>query len=792
MLKNYFKTACRNLSRHRVYGVINVLGLTLGIASCLVILLVVKYELGYDRFNSKADRTYRVTLNAIDFNPSVSMAIVPALRNDFPELEEVTQAWFHQSGLVTIGQKKFQETKILFADKYFPVVFDYHWLEGDYRTALAEPNTIVLTESYARKYFGDKEAVGQFINLGNQYTLKVTGVIKDLPGNTHLPFNMLVSFETVRKHREEQGAMSNFYWISEGSFAYIVTPPHYDVKKIQTRIHGFIEKNWGKEIADGARLPLQPVTDIHFDSRYLNNTISYTTSRETYYALGAIAILIIFIACINFINLATAQAIRRAKEVGVRKVMGSSRSQLIVQFLGETALIVLAALLFAIFLLSLVLPQLSAWLDIKISIGQLMQPSATSLILLCTCVVVLLAGLYPAFVQSAFRPVESLKSKATMTFSGLTLRKSLVVLQFAISQVLIAGTLVVAYQMDFFRNQNLGFNKDAVISIDIPDQAKTEILKQKLLNNPGVKQICVSSGAPVYNTSFAPFISPENGVTKDDVTELKFIDEQYIGMFQMRLLAGQKIQPNNKSEKDTIYDVMVNETMVHKLGIEDPQKALGKHVRVNDWYCTIIGVLKDFQSESKHKKIRPCVLLYRADNFGTASVKLALPNLRNTIAGIDRSWSSLFPQNAFSYEFLDEHIASWYRQEQKEYTAFRLFAGIAILIGCLGLYGLVAFATVQRIKEVGIRKVLGVSFANIILLFSKEFVVLIIVAFVIAAPITYYVMNNWLQSFAYQIRIGADIFVIAMVVSFITAACPILYETLKAALANPVKSLRTE
>jgi hypothetical protein len=603
---------------------------------------------------------------------------------------------------------------------------------------------------------------------------------------------MLVSFETVRKHREEQGAMSNFYWISEGSFAYIVTPPHYDVKRIQNRMHGFIEKNWGKEIADGARLPLQPVTDIHFDSRYLNNTISYTTSRETYYALGAVAILIIVIACINFINLATAQALRRAKEVGVRKVMGSSRSQLIAQFLGETALIVLTALLFAIFLLSLVLPQLSAWLDIKISIGQLMQPSAISLIFLCTCMLVLLAGLYPAFVQSAFRPVESLKSKVTMAFKGLTLRKSLVVLQFAISQVLIAGTLVVAYQMDFFRNQNLGFNKDAVISIDIPDQGKIEILKQQLLNNPGVKQICVSSGAPVYNTSFAPFISPENGVTTDDVTELKFVDDHYIDMFQMKLLAGQKIQPNNKSGKDTIYDVMVNETMVHKLGIQDPQIAVGKHVRVNDWYCTIIGVLKDFQSESKHKKIRPCVLLYRADNFGTASVKLALPNLRKAIAAIDRSWSSLFPQNAFNYEFLDDHIASWYRQEQKEYTAFRLFAGIAILIGCLGLYGLVAFATVQRTKEVGIRKVLGASFADIIALFSKEFVVLIIVAFVIAAPITYYVMNNWLQSFAYQIRIGANIFVMAMVVSFITAACPIAYETLKAALANPVKSLRTE
>jgi ABC-type antimicrobial peptide transport system permease subunit len=792
MIKHYFKTAWRSLTRYKVYSIINVLGLTLGIGSCLVILLVVKYELGYDKFNSKAERTYRVTLNAIDFNPSVSMAIVPAMRNDFPELEEVTQAWYHESGLIKIGQNKFEENRILFADKYFPSVFDFHWLEGDYHTALAEPNSIVLTESYARKYFGNKEAIGQLVNLENEHILKVTGVIKDLPGNTHLPFNLLVSFETVRKQREEKGAMSNFYWISSGSFAYIVLAPHYDVKKIQSRMPGFIEKNWGKEIADGARLPLQPLTDIHFDSRYLNNTISYTTSRQTYYALAAVAVLIIVIACINFINLATAQAIRRSKEVGVRKVLGSNRSQLITQFLSETTLVVLIALCFALLLSYVLLPLLSIWLDIKINIYQLIQPSIIASILATIVAVILLAGLYPAFVQSAFRPIESLKSKSSFSFQGLTLRKTLVVIQFAISQILIAGTLVVAYQMDFLRNRDLGFNKDAVISIDIPDQAKTETLKQELLTNPGVKEVSISSGAPVFNSSFAPFVSPENGVTKDDVTELKFIDEHYIDMFQMELIAGAKIQRNNKSDKDSVYDVLVNETLVHKLGIGDAEKAIGKHINVNNWYCTITGVVKDFQSESKHKKIRACVLLYRGDEFYTASVKLALPNLNKTIAGIDESWSSLFPENAFSYEFLDDHVASWYRQEQKEYTAFRLFAAIAILIGCLGLYGLVAFATVQRTKEVGIRKALGASFTNIILLFSKEFGMLIVLAFLIAVPVTYYIMNNWLQSFAYQIKIGAGIFVVAIMVSIVIAACTIAYETLKAAFTNPVKSLRTE
>ena len=792
MFKTYFKTAWRNLTKHKSYSIINVLGLTLGIASCLVIFLVVKYELGYDKFNSKANRIYRVTLNGIDFNPNVSMAVVPAMRNDFPELEKVSQAWYHETGLVKTGNKKFQEKAILFADKYFPSVFDYSWIEGDPANALADPNSIVLTESYAQKYFPGKEPMGQFINLNNEYDLKVTGVIKDLPGNTHLPFNLLVSFETVRKQREQKGAMSNFYWISSGSFAYIVTQKNYDVSKIQSRMHWFIEKNWGKEIADGARLPLQPLTDIHFDPRYLNNTISYTTSREAYYVLAAIAVLIIIIACINFVNLATAQAMQRAKEVGVRKVLGSTRRQLIFQFLGEAGLLVAGALILGLFFSSLLLPQLSKWLGIKLNTSELANPGTAAFILLLALFITLLAGLYPSFIQSAFKPIESLKSKAQLSFKGLTLRKSLVVIQFAISQIMIVGTLVVAYQMDFFQNRKLGFNKDAVISFSIPDQNKTEVLREQLMKTPGVKQISFSSGAPVFNNNFAPFVSPENGMTKDDVTELKFIDESYIDMFQMQLLAGDKIRRNNKSESDTVYDVLVNETLIHKLGIRDPQKAIGSHINVNNNYCTIAGVIKDFQSESKHKKIRPCTLLYRADNFYAASVKLALPHINGTIGAIDKSWSALFPQEVFNYEFLDDHIAAWYRQEQKEYTAFKLFAMVAILIGCLGLYGLIAFATAQRTKEVGIRKVLGASLSSILLLFSREFVVLIAIAFVIAAPVAYYFMNNWLHGFAYQITIGPQIFAVAILTSFVIAAGTIAYQALKAAVANPVKSLRTE
>jgi len=790
MIKTYFKTAWRNLSKHKAYSLINILGLTLGIASCLVIFLVVKYELNYDRFHSKANRTYRVTLNAIDFNPSVSFAVAPAMRTDFPELEAVSQTWFQNSAQIKVGDTRYDDKKLLFADQFFTSVFDYTWIQGNPKTALAEPNSIVLTESYARKYFGNRDALGQLITLDNRFNLKVTGVIKDLPGNTHLPFNMAVSFETIR---EDVKGMMNQFWAIAGGFTYIVIPEHYSIAKIQNRIHGFLKKNWGEDVAKDTRLPLQPLTDIHFDQRYLNNTISYTTSRETYYVLAAVAVLIIIIACINFINLATAQAIRRAKEVGVRKVLGSSRSQLIRQFLGETTLLTFIALAAGVLISALLLPQLSIWLDIKLSVAELVNPSVIGVILGLTGMVILLAGLYPAFVQSAFRPVESLKSKASLNFKGLTLRKSLVIVQFSISQIMIIGTLVVAYQMDFFQNRNLGFNKDAVISFGIPDMKKTEVLKQQLVNNPGVKEISFSSGAPVLNYFFTSFSSPENGLVKGDVSEMKFIDENYMDMFGLKLLAGQKIMRTQAGENDTVYNAVVNETLINKIGIQDPQKALGKHFLLNgNWMTTIIGVVQDFQSESKHKKIRPCALIYRPDNFFMTSVKIQPSGMKKTIASIEKSMTSLFPENLFNYEFLDDHIAAWYRQEQKEYTAFKLFSGIAILIGCLGLYGLVAFAAAQRIKEVGIRKVLGASLGDIILLFSKEFVLLIVIAFLIAAPVAYYIMHSWLESFAYQVNIGAGIFIVAIISSFLIAAITIAYQAIRAAIANPVKSLRTE
>jgi putative ABC transport system permease protein len=783
MIKNYFKIAFRNISRNLSYTFLNIFGLTLGVAACLAIFLIVRNELNYDNHSSKASRTYRITLNALDFNSNVSLAVLPAFRNDFPELEHSTQVYYQPDAVMQVGENHFRENNLVLGDSELTKVFEYKWLSGDEKTALSQPNSVVLTASIAKKYFGNTNPMGQVIKFGDQVT-KITGVIQDPPKNTSLPLNIIVSINTFIKQQEKE-----FWNLSAGSYAYIVIPEHYSIQQLQSRMPAFIKKNWGADIAKDTKMPLQPLRDIHFDQRYINNIVA-PTSKDTYYALIGVALLIIVTACINFINLATARAVKRAKEVGVRKVLGANRGQLIGQFMSEIAIMVLTSVILGVGVCALFLFKAGTWMSITISPAELIQPMVLGWIAAITVSVILFSGLYPAFVQSAFQPVDAFKNKISVATGGFSLRKVLVVAQFSISQVMIVGTLIVANQMDFFQNQGLGFNKDAVVSVRVPQKEKMEVFQQKLATMPGIKQYSIASSSPSYNNSWAPFSCAALGFPKDNVTELKFIDEKYIDMFGMTILAGQKI--TRKAPTDSTNKVVVNETLMNDLGVKDPQKFIGQVINAGGEKVTVIGVIKDFQSESKHKKIRACVLEYNADRFRVASIQLQAKNMPATIAAIGKEWSLLFPDNVFKYEFIDEHIAQMYQQEQKVYTAFQLFSGIAILIGCLGLYGLIAFAASQRTKEVGIRKVLGAPLYSIVGLFTREFVTLIGIAFLIAAPLGYYMMHKWLQNFAYHITIGPAIFFIAIASSLIIAALTTAHQAVKAALVNPVKSLRSE
>lgn len=787
MFRNYLLTAVRNIRRNLGYTFLNVFGLTLGVAACLLVFLVVKNELTYDRYHKQADRTYRVTMNALDFNPSVSFVVTKTIRTNFPQLEHVGQFWAQNEGLFAIGANKFTEKDFGFADQEFINIFDYDWLRGNSQNALTEPNSIVLTESVAKKYFGSDDAMGKVIRFDNEHDMKVTGIVRDLPGNTHLPFRFLISFSTVRS--QDEIAKAHFYQIS-GGYAYIVLPENFSAQQMQSQMPAFIRKNFGDDIAKEAKLIIQPLSEIHFDQRYLNNSFSPTTSKETYYALGAVAVLIIIMASVNFVNLATAQAVKRAREVGVRKVLGAVRGQLIRQFLSETTVLVLLSVLTGLLLTYLVLPWVNTAVGLRLSYTELLRPNILLLIGALTVAVILMAGLYPAFVQSAFVPVKTLKAGAVTTIRGLTLRKSLVVLQFAITQILIIGTLVVALQMDFFKNRDLGFNKDAVVNVFLFDRKTQEFFLEKMRAIPAIKDMSLSSAPPAYNHNFRPFRAEELGITKDDVTEIKFIDEHYLDMFGMKMLAGEKIM--KKAKDDTTIKVVVNEALIHKLGVQDPQKALGLQIRVGGEKSIIQGVVANFQSESKHKAIRPCVLRYFPNGFYMASMRLQSADLKETITKIQNVWQPLYPDNLFNYQFTDERIAALYQQEEKVYTAFRIFAGIAILIGCLGLYGLIAFAAAQRTKEMGVRKVLGASVSSIVGLFVKESTLLVVIAFLIAAPIGYYAMDSWLQNFAYKIDLGIPVFAISILVSFAIAFFTIAQQAIKAGLTNPVKSLKGE
>ncbi|WP_221394000.1 ABC transporter permease [Dyadobacter sp. NIV53] len=783
MIRNYFKIAFRALLRDKSYAFINVAGLAIGLAACIVIFLIVQNELSYDSFHKKAEHTYRVTVHGLDYNPSVSFAIAPVFRNDFPEAEAVSQYYYQRSGLLKVGEERYNEESYAFADEYFPKIFDFDWLQGDPKTALKEPNTIVLTESIAKKYFGDTDAMGKVIKLDNTSDLRVTGIIRDLPSNTHLLFNFLVSWETLRKSVET----TNFWSIS-GGFLYVALPANLSGESASARLPSFIKKNWGDDIAKNTELILQPLRDIHFDQRYLTQT-SMPRSKQTIYGLAGIAIFIILTACINFVNLATAQSLRRSKEVGIRKTLGAYRKQLIAQVMGETTLLVGFAVVFALVAVWFFLPLTKSLLNIRIEHSQLLNSEVIIAIAGITLTTILIAGLYPALIQSGFQPIKALKSGVSDQSGGNSFfRKGLVVVQFAITQILIVGTVIVGSQMDYFLNQDMGFEKDAVVTFPTGD--KREVLSQKLIDNPGVEHVSFASGGPVYNSNFAPFSSPESGMTETDVTELKFVDENYIPMYKLQLLSGEPVTIIVR--KDSVPSVVVNETLIRRLGIQDPEKAVGKRILIGNGPVIIKGVVHDFQSESKHGKIRACILAYNPDLFWQASVKLRPENMRNTLASINKDWSGLYSESLFTYEFVEEHIAKLYLQESKMYNAFKIFSAIAIVIGCLGLYGLVSLMAVQKTKEIGIRKVLGASIPGIVVLFFRQFIWLIVVAFVVAAPLAWFAMDKWLQEFAYHINIGPGIFVVSIVVTFLIAGLTISYQSIKAALLDPVKSLKTE
>ena len=820
MFKNYFKTAFRSLSRNRNYTVINIAGLAVGIAVCMVIFMIIQFHTSFDNFHSKKDRIYRVLTEyhhadaaTTSYTKNVPFPMPAGLKTAFPQLEQVAPVYAsHNDQLQVLDDngapvKNFKEQSgVFYTTPSFFKIFDFPLLAGSY-TSLKDPNNVLLTKEIAETYFGDwKTALGKTIKLTGFYSvgaglfqsppvaLKVSGILATIPANTDFQLKLVIAYGTDFTGDAQYGFQNPDWNGTNPDFGcYVLLPPNISVDNFNQQLRAYSRKvlppdNKNSQI-------IQPLSAVHYDTEagdYSNKTISH----ELLNVLWLIASFILLIACVNFINLSTAQAVNRAKEVGVRKVLGSNKSQLQIQFIVETFLIVTGAVMLAAIITILALPYVNQLLELSLSFNIFSNPAIILFLITVTIVVTALAGFYPSVVLSRFNPVNALKSKLTTnTAKGISLRRGLVVLQFIIAQVLIIGTLIIVQQMNYFMDQPLGFDKDAIVNVPFrPDSTGsklTDYLRQQLLSVNGVQAVSFSSNTPVEddNNRFTT-LKFDHAIKDEDFQAIvKFADEEYVPTYKLQLAAGRNLQPSGMTR-----EFLVNESFVKSLGLKKPEDILNKEVSI--WgdviKCPVVGVVKDFNDRSLRQRVAPLIITTNSTMYRQASIKLETTNMPTTMQSIKKIWEQTFPDYVYEYRFLDDKIASFYKQEHQLSQLYKIFAAIAIFLSCLGLYGLASFMAVQRIKEVGIRKVLGATSANIVYLFSKEFIILIAIAFAIATPIAWYYMHQWLQNYAYRINVSWVIFLAGGLVAIVIALATISMQAIKAAMANPVKSLRTE
>jgi putative ABC transport system permease protein len=805
MLKNYFKTAIRNLKRNKSYALINILGMAVGIAACLLIFLVIQFETSFDNFHSNRESIYRVgtefhTEDGVSYSSGIAFPVANGLRLDFPELKEVAAIYKSGNDQVTLeagntgATKKFNED-YYFAEPEFFKIFNFQWLSGSPKTVLTDPMSVALTQSLAEKYFGDwKVALGKTFKRNNnsKEVYKVNGILKNIPANSDFPLTIVAAYSSLKLTNLKRNLED---WVSTygGASLFVILPPELSAKQFNQRLKAFAKKRKPTEYATDSYIS-QPLGDIHYNPDF-GNYREHTFSKSLVKAISLIAIFLVIIACVNFINLATAQAVNRAKEVGVRKVLGSNKLQLRTQFLSETGIIILVSLIAAVGISFAALPFLNKLLEVNMSMNIFTNPAVLGVMLIVGIVVSLLSGFYPAIVLSGFNPITALKSKISAKMvGGISLRRVLVVLQFSIAHALIIGTLIVVMQMDFFRNASLGFDKAAVVNVPMPSDSisltRIDHLKNELLQNPAIKNVSYSFASPSADGNWqSDFKFDHSNKTTNFSANLKWADPDYFKTYGLQFVAGRAYH-----ESDSVREFVVNETLIKKLGIRDPKDALGK--QINFWdggrVANIVGVVRDFNSYSLREPMAPVVMSTWKGVYQTINIKITPGKEKPVLSSIEKLWTKTFPDYVYQFQFLDKTIESFYKQENQLSQLYKIFAGIAIFISCLGLYGLVSFMAVQRTKEVGIRKVLGASAARIVMLFSKEFTVLIGIAFVIATPFAYYFMHGWLQNFSYRVNLGIGIFLIAILFSILVAWITVGYRAVRAAMANPVKSLRME
>ncbi|SEL56539.1 ABC-type transport system, involved in lipoprotein release, permease component [Olivibacter domesticus] len=818
MFKNYFKIARRNLLRNKSYAAMNVAGLAVGIAVCMMIFIIIQFQTSFDDFHAKKDRIYRVLseyhhadATDISYGKGIPFPMPPGLKTAFPQLEQVAPVYAsHDDQLQILDAngspvKNFKEQNgVFYTGPSFFKIFNFPLLAGSY-ASLKDPNNVLLTKEIAAKYFGDwKTAIGKTLKITGSYrigaglfqsppvALKVSGILANIPANTDFQLKLVIAFGTDFTGDKKYGLQIPNWNATAPEFGcYVLLPPNISADYFNQQLSAYSRKALPPDNKDSHII--QSLSAVHYDTQ-TGNYSNKTISRELINVLWLIAAFILLIACVNFINLSTAQAVNRAKEVGVRKVLGSSKPQLQIQFIVETFLIVACAVVLATVISILALSSINQLLELSLSFNIFKNPAIVLFLLIVTILVTALAGFYPSLILSGFNPIHALKSKLTInTTKGISLRRALVVFQFIIAQALIIGTLVIVKQMNYFMSRPLGFDKEALVTVPFrPDSAvQRDYLRQQLLSVNGVQAASFSSSAPVENDNdLWTALKYDHAIKEADFQAIaKFADNEYVPTYKLQLVAGRNLQASNMTR-----EFLVNESLVKSLGLKNPEDILGKEISMFDDLikCPVVGVLKDFNDRSFHHTLAPLLITTNGTMYRQAGIKLATTNISSTMSAIKKTWEQTFPDYVYEYKFLDDKIESFYKQENQLAVLYKIFSAIAIFLSCLGLYGLASFMAVQRIKEVGIRKVLGASTGNIVYLFSKEFIILIAISFAIATPITWYYMHTWLQDYAYRISISWWLFVAGGLVAIIIALATISFQAIKAALANPVKSLRSE
>jgi len=786
MLRSYLKTSWRSLLRYKIYSAINLFGLAIGIACSLLIFLWIQDELSYDRFHENSDWIYRVVSESQSDGNVNRIAITPAplasaLIDDFPGIVKAVTL-DNNVFFIRYKNRRFNE-RVFFSDPEFFDIFTLPLIKGDSKTALKEPYTIVISESASNKYFGEDDPLGKILTFDKEWAFKIIGVFKDIPENSHLRFEFLASIMSYKSRYMDQWGVSNFH-------TYVLTSEEFSPERFQDLIPDFVEKYRGSEVRHIYKLQylLQPITSIHLHS-HLKGEVRPNGNMNNIFIFSVIALFILLIACFNYINLSTARYTTRVKEVGIRKVVGAHRLHIIKQFLGESTYITFIALIIAVITAHLLLPIFNSLAGKELGINYIENHELWIFMILIILGISAASGSYPALLFSAFRPANVLKGTECVRMKGHFLRKTLIVVQFAISIIFIVGTLTIHNQLNYVRNKKLGFNKKHVVNIPLYDEDalnKIEIIKNEFLQNSNILSVSASGYGPggvVYNQSYW-----YEGASEDKNLMIQWIavDHDFLNTYEIELVTGRNFSKQFPSDIEQAY--ILNESAVKEIGWESP---LGKQFEINK-KGTVIGVIKDFHFESLHQKLEPMALCVYPGAFEYLAVRIRSGNIPNVLNFMQNKWQNLVPNQVFQFSFLDEDYDNLYRAETRLSKIFSYITFFTIVIACLGLFGLTALITELRTKEIAVRKVLGASITGIAAMLSREFLKLVLAANIIAWPVAWYAVNKWLGNFSYRINLGIWIFFLSGILVLVIAFAAVIYQSIKGAAANPIDLLRYE